>query len=423
MQLYSHQQKIIDENPLKCLLALGTGTGKTRVALELAEGKTLVICPKQQKLDQTWQNNAKKFKLNKDITVVSKEEFRRDWEKIPKFDTVICDEAHTLLGILPDTREKRGHTIPKSSQLFEAILYYLRRNPPTRLYLCSATPVSKPMHLFALGVLLGKWSMDRFYQFREKFYYAVKIGQRRIFLPRANSVLKERLAELTKSLGYTGTLNDFFDVPDQTHHTVYVELTREQKEALREIKNMEADALVKRAKQRSIENGVLYTKRVEKITNREERLVDFAQLFPTQKIDYIIERAIEFPKLLIFANYTAQIKHISNTLKDLGYNVSELTGQTKDRENLIKDAENSTACIVIAQCAISEGYELPSFPCVIYASKSYRFTNYDQSLGRVLRSNALKKNLYIHLLVKDSIDELCHKTILQGADFQEMVMN
>jgi len=140
--------------------------------------------------------------------------------------------------------------------------------------------------------------------------------------------------------------------------------------------------------------------------------------YKNKKIDYIIERAMEFPKLLIFANYTAQIEMIEKALKKEGYNVSVLNGSTKDRSFIKRVDENDKPHIVIAQSSISSGYELPSFPCVIYASKSFKYVDYEQSLGRVLRSNKLKKNLYIHLVV-EGCDKDCHDTIMSGQDFQE----
>jgi superfamily II DNA or RNA helicase len=144
-------------------------------------------------------------------------------------------------------------------------------------------------------------------------------------------------------------------------------------------------------------------------------------IFPSKKIDYILERALEFPKLLIFANYTAQIDEIAKALKKEGYNVSTLTGQTKDRTFIRKVNESPEPHIIIAQSSISSGYELPTFPCVIYASKSWRFTDYHQGLGRVLRANHLKKNLYIHLVIPGGADEACHESIMSGQDFLEKV--
>lgn len=417
-KLYDHQKKILEDNKTHCGIFTGTGSAKTRTALELAEGSTLVICPKQQREDQTWQRNAEKFRIIINLTVISKEDLRRDWAILGYYDTVIIDECHNNLGVTPETRMRKGKEIPKTSQIFEATFMFLNRHKPKRLYLCSATPVSKPMNMWAIAKLLGE-SWD-FFRFREKYYFQIKIGQRRIWMPRKDEDTKNRLAELVKKFGYTGSLNDFFDVPEQTHRTIEIELTEPQKHAIREITMSEADPLVRRARSRTIENGVLYGKQVEAISEKEDYLTDNTTIFPSKKIDYILERAIEFPKLLIFANYTAQINEIARVLREEGYTVSTLTGQTKDR-NFIRDVDQSDKPhIIIAQSSISSGYELPSFPCVIYASKSWRYVDYEQSLGRVLRSNALKKNLYIHLVV-DGCDGDCHEAIMSGQDFQEKI--
>lgn len=420
-KLYDHQKVIIDENKLWTGLFLGTGSAKTRTALEMAEGKTLVICPKQQREDQTWQKNAKKFGIKIDLTVISKEDLRKKWKELPKFQTVIIDECHYNLGVMPEVKQRKGTQMPKTSQIFEATFSFLKKHKPWRLYLCSATPVSKPMNLWAIAILMGeKWD---FFKFREKYYREIRMGQRRIWVPKKDDDTKQRLADLVKRFGYTGSLNDFFDVPEQTHKEVKIDLTEAQKTAIKELVAIEADPLVRRARQRTIENGVLYGKKVETISDREEVMTKKTTIFPSNKVDYILERAIEFPKLLIFANYTAQIENIALHLRKEGYKVVTLTGKSLDRGTLIEEAEKAKECIVVAQSSISSGYQLPSFPCVIYASKSWMFRDYEQSLGRVLRSDALKKNLYIHLIVPGGTDEDCHKAIMSGADFQEKIMN
>ena len=116
------QKTIINDDKPVTVFFLGTGVGKTLTALAMAEGPTLVVCPKQQKLDRTWEKNNEKFALGKNLTVVSKEEFRRDWTEIGYFDTVIFDEGHNMLGVLPETRQRNKVAIPKTSQLFEAAL-------------------------------------------------------------------------------------------------------------------------------------------------------------------------------------------------------------------------------------------------------------------------------------------------------------
>lgn len=419
MDLYDHQKRIIDENKTKAGLWLGTGGGKTRTALHLAEGKTLIIVHKQQKLDRTWEVNAEKFDIKLDVTVISKEEFRRDWKKLPQFQTVIVDEAHAMFGVTPDTKTVNHIPVPKASQLFEALCEFLNKFPPQRFYPVTATPVSKPMNVWAIAQLFGaKWD---FFAFREKYYFQRKMGYRTVWLPRNTDELKNRLAELIQRYGYTGRLQDWFDVPDQVHTTHYVGLTKEQQKAIKEVKAMEVDPMVKRAKERTIENGVLYEMNIEQITPRTERMKRMAKVFKSEKIEYILERAEEFPKILIFANYTAQIHAIADALEKAGKKVLRLTGQTKNRGDVIATAELTKECIVVAQCSISSGYELKTFDCVIFASKSFKFLDYDQGIGRVLRADALKKNLYIHLVVKGGVDEQCHKTILSGQDFQEKI--
>jgi SNF2 family DNA or RNA helicase len=419
--LYDHQKRIIGDNPLWTGIFHGTGGAKTRTALELAEGSTLVIVPKQQRLDQTWEQNRSRFGITTDITVVSKEDFRRDWQSYPSYVTIIVDEAHTFFGVTPDTRQERGILIPKTSQLFDALRSFTKKYPPKRFYLCTATPVSKPMQLWAIGTLLGKeWD---FFRFREKYYLQRKMGFRTIWLPKNTIALKEKLVEVIKGLGYTGKLADWFDVPEQTHKSVYFELTDHQHEMMREVKSEEADPMALRSKMRTIENGCIYNMGVVSVNKDIDRMVRKQTIIESNKIPYILERAEEFPKMLIFANYLAQVEAICRALAKEGYKVLALTGSTPNRNKVVSTAEESDACIVVAQCGISSGYELKSFNCVIFASKSYKFLDYEQGLGRVLRADALKKNLYIHLVVRDGMDEACHDTIMEGKDFQEKIMS
>lgn len=421
MQLYEHQKKILNDDPKRCLIAWGTGSGKSRISLMLAKGKTLAIVPKQQRLDKNFEVTAEKFGISIDLKVVSKEEFRRDHRSIGRFNTIIVDECHFMLGMLPETQQVKKQTIPKSSQMFKALLWYIREHKPERIYLASATPASKPMNVFALGAVFGKnWD---FYKFRDRFYFERKMGYRTIWLPRDDKGSKDALAKLIKSFGYTGQLSDWFDVPDQTHKTIYVSLTKEQQNAIKEIERQEADPMVARARKRTIENGVLYGMLVESVNEKEDRIRKSTTTFDSEKLEHIKSLADEFGKVLIFSAYTGQIEQIKNYLEKEGSkNIYTLTGSTKDRGAVIQKAENSEGAIIIAQASISAGYELPSFPCVIFASKSYKYLDYEQGKGRVLRANALKKNLYVHLVVKGGVDEDCHKAIMAGQDFHEKVM-
>jgi len=415
--LYDIQKKIIAEDKEWVGIFLGTGVGKTLPASALARGKTLVVCPKQQMVDRTWELNDEKFCMGNDLTVINYDMFWRRWEDYGPFDTLILDEAHRAFGVQPDTRQRNRVEIPKASKTFEAVLGYIGRYRPSRFYPVSATPGSKPMKVWACATLMGKkWD---FYQFRKAFYFPVTKGRRQLWLPKTDDASKQRLALAVQKLGYTGALADFMDVPEQTHRTVHVPLSPEQKKALAELEQTQADALVRRAYARTIENGVLYGKKVEAVSGKESRLVRDTKVFESGKIDYILERAEEFPKMIVFANYTAQVEAIAAALRAAGHEVRTVTGATKDRATVFRDVEAAPRCVAVVASQICEGYRVPSAPCVVFASKSSQFLHYEQGLGRIMDGQHLKKNLYVHLVVKGGADEACHKSIMSGVDFQE----
>jgi SNF2 family DNA or RNA helicase len=406
MALYEHQLNILRDDKKKVGLFLGTGSGKSLIALLLARGKTLVIAPKTQVLDGNWEREVKKNNLKIDLTVLSKETFRRDYAELPRFDTVIVDEAETCLGVTPNIRWRNKKPIPKASQLFEALYEYVNVMKPDRIYLATATITRSPMTVYGAGLVLGhNWD---FYKYRDMFYTRLKIPNREIWVPKKDSLTKDKLANIVKKLGYIGRLSDYFDVPEQTYKTVYVELSKGQKERIKELPYEYPDPLVLVGKKHQVENGVLTG---DEFNAPEE--------FENEKIEKIMDYAIEFPRMVIFARYTAQIHAIAKVLRDDGRKVLILDGSTKDRKGLLEDANSSDECIVIAQCQVSAGWELPDYPVMVFASMSYSVVDRVQSEGRILRANHLKKNLYITLVARGGIDEAVYKAINNKQDFIE----
>lgn len=411
MKLYKHQQDIIDADPKKTGLFLGTGSGKTRIALMLARGRTLVIAPKTQVEDKNWQKEFSKIcediendnggksleyivdsKIFPVLTVISKETFRRDWAILSKFDTVIVDEAHTCLGVTPNTRQRNKQIIPKTSQLFETLQWYIEKNNPGRLYLCTATIMRSPMTVWGAAKILGAdWD---FYKFRQTFYVRLPMPGREVWTAKTDDASKDRLAETVRKLGYVGRLEDWFDVPDQNYKTIDIELTEAQKKRIKDMDLEYPEPIVKIGKIHQIENGVLAGNEYSE-----------AEYFDNGKIEKIKELALEFPRMVVFAKYTAQIKQIEEALsKNRPNDVLTLTGATKERGAVLASANFSKNCILIVQAQISAGWELPEYPVMVFASRTYSFVDYDQAIGRIQRANNIKKNLYINLNTKSEFE-------------------
>lgn len=408
MQLYNHQKIIVDEDKKKTGLFLGTGSGKTRIALLLSIGKTLIICPKTQKLDQNWEREYIKLGHCIDpymiLNVISKEEFRRDWDKLPKYDTVIVDEVHTMAGVTPNLKWVNKRPVPKTSQLFEALLNYLTKTRPGRFYALTATPIRSPMCVWGIAKFLGHhWSWR---EFRDRFYVELPMpGRVKIFAPKKDLECKEHLGRIIRHLGYVGKISDYVDMPDQVFKTEYVEIKEDQKKRLKTIGLDFPDPLVRNMKRHQIENGVLTG---DEFNPPEE--------YPNGKIDKILDYAGEFLRLVIFARYTMQIEQIEKALIKAGKTVLTLTGKTKDRKKLFETANNLEECIVVAQTQISAGWELPDFGVMIFASIDHQIVNLIQAQGRISRITNPKRNLYIYLVTKG------YKMIIKKNNKEKLVM-
>lgn len=404
--LYKHQLDIISDDKKKVGLFLGTGAAKTLTSLCLARGDTLIICPKTQREDQNWEREAKNNNIDINITVISKEEFRKYAHSLKSFKTVIVDEAHTCLGIFPNVCWVKKVARPKTSQLFKELQQYIARTKPERLYLATATIMRSPMTVWGAATILGHgWN---FYSFRDTFYIRLPMPGREVWAPKNDTASKIHLAEAVKKIGYVGRLEDYFDVPDQTYRTIYTQNSVQQRARIKEMSLEYPDALVRVGKIHQIENGVL---------SGDE--FSAPELFPNEKINVLLDLSIEFPRMVVFAKFTAQINEIKIAFEKKGKKVLVLNGATKDRGEVIKEANRLTNCIFIAQCQVSAGWELPEYPVMVFASRTYSFVDYDQAIGRIQRANNIKKNLYINLVAKGGTDMAVDRSLSMKQDFNE----
>lgn len=415
MKLYEHQKNIIQEDPKKCGLFLGTGSGKTRIALLLARDRTLVICPKTQRDDGNWERELHGIKNPHGITldVISKEEFRRDYLSLPAYESVIIDEAHTCLGVTPNTRQRKRIQIPRTSQIFEAVDWYVQKHKPKRAYLCTATIVKSPFTVWGAAKILGRIKgdeMESFLKFRNDYYVKLPMPGREVYAPKRDSETKDNLAKMVRQLGYIGRLEDYFDVPEQSFKTVHIELTAAQKARIKELPMEFPDPIVLLGKKHQVENGVLAGDEFSE-----------AESFDNGKIAKIIELAEEFPRMIVFVKYTQQINQLRAAAIKANLIPFEMNGNTLNRGQILKNLQKEDEYIFIVQAQISAGWELPECPVMVFASRTYSWVDYEQSLGRIQRANAIKKNLYINLVVKGGVDEAVDRALINKEDFNERI--
>lgn len=402
---YAHQMRVINEAPDKKLIAFGCGGGKTRTVLRLCKdqgGTVLVVAPKTPVLDKTWEREAAVTGIDIPMTVISKEAFKKHCAEgtCPKADILVLDEAHFAMGVTPATRQRNKVQIPKASQIHEAVIEWIQVNKPKAIYLATATPLPTPMALYAIAQIFGhKWD---YFKFRNRFYAYVPVIGRGVWLPKKDAESEALLMKHAKRFGVFGRLEDFFDVPAQTHKVVHVGQTPEMDKWLKELPLICPEPLPRVSMRHQLEQGFM----------------DGVEL-DENKTSEILQLADEFPKLLVFARYTAQIDMLKRKLEKDGHAVLVLDGRTKDRRALLFEAElPSWSGVVICQSQMGSAFELPSFRCTVFASMSYSYVDYQQSLGRTLRANALNKNLYIYLTA-GKVDQEVLKCVREKRDFSE----
>lgn len=378
VKLFAHQQALLDLNPPRHLIAFGTGCGKSLIGVELAKKNNvtpLVICPKG--IVKQWQGH-----------VISKETFRRDWDKLPKYEAVIVDEAHAFANL--------------KSQLSKALIKYCRKHNVQYRWLLTATPLTKDANsIFALATHLGyKWHWPSFHQ---KFFSDVRMGAR--IVPVQKKGMEGELIKLIKSIGTVAKLEDLVDLPPQTFATEYFEQTPEQEKAIAELQ--ETDYIARFTKTSTIENGFYYGNEYEPAD----------KTYPCAKTERVVQLCEDNDKIIIVCRYNAQIAYYQERLAGLGKTIFVINGKTKDRHQSIQEAESLPEAIILAQGETMEGWEAPSFRVMVFASLSFKYLAFTQAVGRISRINNPKPNYYLTLLTRGEADEAIFEAISQKRDF------
>jgi hypothetical protein len=389
-----HQQELLDLNPDRHGIFFGTGTGKTLTALWLAEQKksdsTLIVTKKN--LVKKWNRDCAPFSIGE--VVISKEEMKRDWNILDRFETLIIDEAHFFFGPLTRAKEDEEGKKTRNVTVAGSLMNYIRKNDPKHVYLLTATPyTSTPWNIYRAAKLLGKeWKYADFQNHffdRKKRWCGKKRGMKEVWEAKETAEAKELIDVVTGRIGTVRKMEECSDIPEQNYRTVELELNTVQREAMKKV--TAANSSSRHMLHARIEAGHVSGEGYEA-----------DQFFSCPVIEQVMEYAVEFPKMVVVCQFRLQMEHLKKELGD--YKVLELTGSTKDGDAVVQEAEGLDRCVLLVQAACSEGYELPSFPVMVFAGMSNSYKDYVQMCGgggaggRLFRINRPKKNLYIFLI-------------------------
>lgn len=408
--LFKHQQKILDLNPPRHLLSWSTGSGKTKAALALAEKNCftfMIICPKG--LKENWRREVMrwlgfrvdvfnvKVPVYTNILIISKEEFRKFSEVLPKYDGVIVDEAHTFAGI--------------KSQLRKSLEKYLKRHSVKYRWFLTATPfLRNAWNVFVLGKLLGEdWN---YAAFRARFFYERFLGQRTFWDARPG--MEQDVAKLVHMIGSTVKLEDCVDMPEAVFETERFPLTSEQKAAMKKV--VVVLPIVRFTKYHQICGGTLKGNEYED-----------TQFIKSEKLDRVVELAEANDKLVISCRYIEEMQMIGGHIKDKS--VFYLDGSTKDKQAVIDAYNSRPEAVLIVNAMCSEGWSVADakvkYPTrvIVFYSHDFSLKNKIQMEGRIRRIDLPQPVTYIALVCEESIDEAVVDALERKMDFDAAIYN
>lgn len=366
MKLLPHQQKFIDENPNKAILNWEMRTGKSLPAAlwvnhHSRNHNAYIICLKKNK--KMWQD------MKTRATVLTKEEFKKQADKIVSPSAIVVDEAHYFGSAL---------FIKGRSQLATKLYELIKKYPEMDVLLLTATPIRQDAwSLHTLLCYIGVYYDWK--KWRDQFFVLQKMPYLRFpaYFPSKN---------------WRTDIRPFVE-----KHTNIVAL----KDVVENLPPAETYVVdVPSAPYKEPEDEI--------VTWSHEH-----QHEQENKHRWIEE--LGYKKIIIVCYYTDQIDKLALQLNDIKP-VFILDGRTKDQEETIKQAQEAEECYFIVQSSCGEGWDGWMFGAMVFASMAHSCFQHTQMLGRQRHPKHLKVT-ETYYLIGGRWDKRIFDTIEKGKSF------
>ena len=143
-------------------------------------------------------------------------------------------------------------------------------------------------------------------------------------------------------------------------------------------------------------------------------------------LEDIIDTAIsENKKLVVIARFIPEIREICRMLDKKKIKYGHICGEVKDRAAEVDAFQNNPDCMVfVGQLqTVSMGLTLTAASTMVFYSLSYNFADYSQARARIHRIGQKNNCLYIHLVVKNTVDETVLKALEQKENIATKIVD
>jgi SNF2 family DNA or RNA helicase len=410
-------------------LFMEMGTGKTKVAIDYAciqeqlgvIDQVLVVGPLSTL--GVWHTEVRKHSTSDTL----------GW-RIINYDKIIikrylddlialCQRKKVLLVL------DESHRI-KNAQAKRSKMSFLLGRLSQRVLLLTGTPISKnPLDVFSQfrsvdeGILGSSWPVF-------KRTYGVWGGYGGYQL-----VKYMNLGHLTKRIEpytFQAKKDDCLDLPARTHEIVPIHL----KESQSVYNQMAKDRIAwLEEHDTSAEAAIVLTKllRLSQITGGfvKDDMGEVRQVGEEKgrQVRGLLEEFLEQDrtKVVVFCRFIAELKHVAEIAKDVGYVPLLFYGKTpqamRDRR-LARFEETQKPTVMCIQTATgSLGISLTAASEAIFYSHGYDYAEFAQACDRLHRIGQKRAVTYYHLVAQDTIDEAVWMALRTKRNLADVVLN
>ena len=404
--------KYLTDNSLGACLADDMGLGKTLQAIALLskvheekKKKSMVIMPKS--LIYNWENEIKRFSpklkvgiyygINRDFSSLKKVDIilttygtiRNDIESLlkQKFDLLILDESQNIKNI--------------NSQTTKAVLLL---NAKKRVAL-SGTPIENNLlELYSLFRFLNPEMFGSVQEFTNDYIVPIQKYS-------DTSTIEELRKKIYPFLLRRVKKEVLADLPDKIEKLVYVDMNDEHRRFYEERRKYYYSLLEKNTSSQGNFDKFFVLQAI----NELRHIVSSPELenkkIISSKKEVLIENVIEAiennHKVLVFVNYLSSIESICDSLKENKIKYLKMTGQTKDRQNLVDKFQNDSRYKVFVMTLKTGGVglNLVSADTIFIYDPWWNTTVENQAIDRAYRLGQDKTVFAYKMIMRNTIEE------------------
>ena len=404
--------KYLTDNNLGACLADDMGLGKTLQAIALLTNlheekkkKSMVIMPKS--LIYNWENEIKRFSpklkvgvyygISRDFSSLKKVDIilttygtiRNDIENLleQKFDLLVLDESQNIKNI--------------NSQTTKAVLLL---NAKKRVAL-SGTPIENNLlELYSLFRFLNPEMFGSVQKFTSDYIVPIQKYS-------DTSTIEELRKKIYPFLLRRVKKEVLADLPDKIEKLVYMDMNDEHRRFYEEKRKYYYSLLEKNTSSQGNFDKFFVLQAI----NELRHIVSSPELenkkIISSKKEVLIENVIEAiennHKVLVFVNYLSSIESICDSLKENKIKYLKMTGQTKDRQNLVDKFQNDSRYKVFVMTLKTGGVglNLVSADTIFIYDPWWNTTVENQAIDRAYRLGQDKTVFAYKMIMRNTIEE------------------